>query len=148
MTDAPLLMIAEGRKPRPRKAPLVREKEITLHMRVAGFLRAHARPEWRWTHIPAGELRDARTAAKLKAMGLQSGWPDLLLVSPSGVAHFLELKRHGGKLSEAQELFRQWCASHGVAHVVADTATAALDALRRWGALRDEALTAAGGAHG
>lgn len=147
MAEAPLLMFAEGRKARPRKEPAVREKEITLHMRVAGFLRAHGRPEWRWTHIPAGELRDARTAAKLKAMGLQPGWPDLLLLSPSGVAHCLEFKRKGGRLSEAQEAFRQWCVSQGVAFVVADTAAGALDALRRWGALSDTALALVGGAH-
>jgi hypothetical protein len=38
-------------------------------------------------------LRDAATAGKLKAMGLQPGWPDILLVNPSGRLHALELKR-------------------------------------------------------
>jgi VRR-NUC domain len=137
MTDAPLLMIAEGRKPRPRKAPTVREKEIVLHFRVAGILRAHGLPGWRWTHIPAGELRDARTASKLKAMGLNPGWPDFLLVSPTGTAHFLEVKRVGGKLSEDQRAFKAWATAHGVAHVVADTFAAAFDTLKRWNALGD-----------
>lgn len=140
MTDAPLLMIAEGRKPRPRSTPAVRDKEIVLHIRVAGLLRAHGLPGWRWTHIPAGELRDARTASKLKAMGLNPGWPDFLLVSPTGKAHFLEVKRVGGKLSEDQRAFKAWAAAHGVAHVVADTFATAFDALKLWKVL--------GGAHG
>jgi len=38
-------------------------------MAVAG-LRRHAQQECRWTYFPAGELRDARTAGKLNAMGL------------------------------------------------------------------------------
>lgn len=146
MSEAPLLMLAEGRKPRLRKASQMRPKEIVLHLRLAGFLRAYIRPDWRWTHIASGERRDTRTAAKLKAMGLACGWPDILLLSPAGVAHFIELKRAGGRLSEAQELFRRWCAARGVAHVVASTFKAALDALRRWNALTDEARAIAGGA--
>jgi hypothetical protein len=146
MTDAPLLMLAEGRKPRPCKAPQMRPKEIVLHMRLAGFLRAYMRPDWQWTHISSGERRDARIAAKLKAMGLACGWPDILLLSSSGVAHFIELKRsEAGRLSEAQQSFCRWCSAHGVAHVVASTFNAALDALRRWGALTDEALAIVGG---
>lgn len=144
---APLLMIAEGRKPRPRKAPTERPKEITLHMRVAGFLRTHARPDWRWTHIASGELRDARTGAKLRAMGLQAGWPDLVLLSPAGTAHFIELKRAGGRLSESQQAFQGWCVAHGVAHIVADTFAAVTGALKRWGVLTDEALVLIGGAN-
>jgi len=63
----------------------------------------------RWTHFPAGELRDKRTAAKFKAMGLQPGWPDFLLVAPAsvdrpgGLVHMLELKRRGEELNDAQE---------------------------------------------
>jgi hypothetical protein len=45
MTIPPLLVIAEGRKPRLRKAPLARPKEISLHMAVAALLRNHARPD-------------------------------------------------------------------------------------------------------
>jgi hypothetical protein len=48
----PLLMLAQGSKPRPRKAPIFRPLEITLHMTVAKLLREHARPEWVWFHCP------------------------------------------------------------------------------------------------
>jgi hypothetical protein len=82
------------RAPRPRlplwtgKPDLVRghpgaQKESEFRSRSRGF----------WTagslrvgiqHFPTGEKRDASTGAKLKRMGTKPGWPDLILVSPSG----------------------------------------------------------------
>ena len=89
----PLIMIAEGRKPRLRRAPAPHPKEVLLHMCVAKVLRARAAPGWAWTHTPAGEVvRDAETARKLKQMGAQSGWPGFLL-TPYGSVGCLELKR-------------------------------------------------------
>jgi hypothetical protein len=64
--------------------------------------------------------RDKRTAAKLKAMGLQPGWPDLLLLAPAaadrpgGLVHMLELKRRGEDLTKSQEDLAAWCAEQGV----------------------------------
>jgi hypothetical protein len=69
----PLLLLAEGRKPRARKAPVPRPKEIALHMAVAKILREHCLPEWQWFHPGSGELRDLKTAVKLKRMGLKPG---------------------------------------------------------------------------
>jgi hypothetical protein len=69
MTTPPLLMIAEGRRPRLRKAASARPSEIQLHMRVAALLRRRCRSDWQWTHPANGELRDKHTAAKLKQMG-------------------------------------------------------------------------------
>jgi hypothetical protein len=129
----PLLMIAEGRKPRLRKAPVSRPKEIRLHMSVADLLRKHARADWVWTHIPAGEVRDLRTAAKLKHMGTKAGWPDFVLIPPRGQLHCLELKREGETLSEAQEEFRFWCIRNGVPYAVAYTMDEARIALDAWG---------------
>jgi hypothetical protein len=74
-TIPPLLALAAGRKPRPRKAPAFRPKEITLHCAVAKLLREHCLETSRWTHIGHGEVRDIRTAVKLKNMGLRKGMP-------------------------------------------------------------------------
>jgi hypothetical protein len=128
-------MIAAGRKPRLRKAEIPRPKEIGLHMAVAGLLRRFARPDWRWSHFPAGEHRDIRTAAKLKAMGVQRGWPDFVLFDPSGRLHGLELKRQGETLSEDQETFQEWAIGHGVPHSVSRSVDEALTVLDAWGAL-------------
>lgn len=131
----PLIMIAQGRKPRLRKAPRARPKELVLHMAVAKVLRDHARPEWQWCHIPAGEVRDIRTATKLRQMGTKPGWPDFVLIPPTGQVHCLELKRQGEGLSDAQEDFRLWYVHHGVPHVVAFTLDQALVAFDHWGCL-------------
>ena len=108
-----------------------------LQMGVAHLLRRLCLPTWRWSHFPAGELRDAATAGKLKAMGLQPGWPDILLVDPTGRLHALELKRRGAELTEQQEAFRAWCLDHGVPHAVADDLATATEILAGWGALRE-----------
>jgi hypothetical protein len=125
----PLLMLAEGRKPRPRKPAIPRPLELQLHMAVADVLRRFARPDWRWSHFPAGEHRDVRTAAKLKAMGVQRGWPDFVLFDPSGRLHALELKRQGERLTDEQKDFWRWCADRAVPHAVAQTPDEAMAVL-------------------
>lgn len=136
MTLPPLLMIAEGRKPRLRKAPVSLPKEVLLHMAVARVLRVQGAPQWRWTHIPSGELiRDKETARKLKQMGTQTGWPDFILVSPYGSVRCLELKRRGESLSEDQEAFSLHCIKHGIPYSVAYDRDQALAALSAWGAI-------------
>jgi len=132
----PLLAIAEGRKPRPRKAPVARPKESTLQCSVAALLRDHRLPEWQWTHFPAGEKRDVITGARLKRYGLARGWPDIILLSPAGLAHFLELKRRGESLTDDQAEFQRWAIRHGVPHSVADSFDQALAFLDAIGCLR------------
>lgn len=134
MTTPSLLQLATGRRHRLRHAPKVRPKEIDLH--IAEILRRFAHPDWLWGHYPAGELRDIRTAAKLRAMGTQRGWPEFLLFGPTGQLHGLELKRQGEGLSDAQEVFSEWCAASGVPHGVSRTLDEAIRFLREWGALR------------
>ena len=123
------------------KAP--RPKEIALHMAVADALRRYAKPDWRWSHFPAGEHRDVRTAAKLKAMGVQRGWPDFVLFDPSGRLHALELKRHGEGLNEDQKAFKDWCNAHGAPHWVVRSVDEAMVVLGEFGVLRIK-LAAAG----
>lgn len=135
----PLLVLAEGRRPRPRKALRTRPREIELHMAVARVLRMHARSDWQWTHVAHGEARDTRTAAKLKHMGLRAGWPDFVLVSPTGQFHALELKRDGETLSDAQGDFRMWSTRHGVPFVVAHSMRDVLTAFAVWHCLDDGA---------
>ncbi len=136
MTAPPLLMLCEGRKPRLRRAPTVRPKEHVLHFAVAKLLRDHCRKDWQWTHIASGELRDKRTAGKLRNMGLQRGWHDFVLVHPIWQLHCLELKRVGETLSDEQETFREWCITHGVPHVVAYSIDEVLVAFAEWDCLR------------
>jgi VRR-NUC domain len=79
--------------------------EIQIHMTVAHVLRTRLREDWLFAHYPAGERHDPRVVAKLKSMGMQVGWPDLILVAPNGIMHSMELKKEGAKLSSDQEEF-------------------------------------------
>jgi hypothetical protein len=77
-------------------------KEAALHIQLVSMLRLILRPDVIMRHYPAGEHRDPRTAAKLKAMGVLPGCADLEFFYHGPRILFLELKRPGGKLSEAQ----------------------------------------------
>ena len=104
---------------------------------VADDLRRFGDPDWQWVHIPSGELRNKITAYRLKRMGSKPGWPDFLLLDPSGRPFFLELKREGGRLSPAQKDFAKWRAY--APRVVYDVAYSYQEARRiliAWGALR------------
>jgi hypothetical protein len=132
----PLLQMMGGRKARPRKVPKVRPREMRLHLDVARVLLDHAAPGWFWWHTPNGGKRGIITAALFKKMGVRPGIPDFILVPPTGQVHFIELKRHGESLSDAQQDFQLWCIRHGVPHSVADTLDQALAVLDAWGCLR------------
>lgn len=89
----------QRRKPkRPQRAvsrvtPIPSEEDEQVELATWLDVRGHV-----WCHVPNGELRHPRTAARLKAMGVKAGVPDILVftVPPAypkarGVA--LELKR-------------------------------------------------------
>jgi hypothetical protein len=115
--------------------------EFAVHCLIADTLRRWAAPNWVWTHIPLGERRDDIAGARLKRLGTQPGWPDLILIPPKEYPnprpHFLELKRRGGKLTELQAAFALWCKLNNCPHAVADTYEAAVAVLKKWGALQD-----------
>ena len=94
------LNLFKGRRQRGTQPPP--PLEFVSHCFVADLLKRWCSEQWRWTHLPLGELRDKITAARLKRMGVNPGWPDFLFVGPNGV-FWLELKRRGsGRLSEEQ----------------------------------------------
>ena len=110
--------------------------EFALQCMVADILNRWITPGWRFSHFPAGELRNKVTAARLKRMGLARGWADLILLSPAALAHFLELKRRGEKPSDDQEDFAAFCQAAGYPCEWTDSFDVALAILKRWGALR------------
>jgi hypothetical protein len=82
--------------------------EVQIHIAIAERLRWQARDDVMWFHIPNGELRDKRAAAKLKAMGVRPGVADLLFIwcGISGLrVLFLELKAPKRKPSDIQNDF-------------------------------------------
>lgn len=79
----------------------MRRPELATHRAVAEYLQAVLPPSVFWTTFPAGGGGRAR-GAQLKAIGLQAGVPDILVIY-CGRTYFIELKAPRGRLSEAQE---------------------------------------------
>jgi hypothetical protein len=78
-------------------------KEFPVHCALADLLRRWITPGWKFTHLPMGEHREPRTAARLQRMGTTPGWPDFIFVGPSRRIFWLELKRSKrGRLSADQ----------------------------------------------
>lgn len=123
-----------------QRTKLLPPLEFRTQCAVADVLRRWAAPNWAWTHIGHGEQRSPVTGARLKRMGVQPGWPDFILLPPrygqNPRAHFLELKRQGGQLSEAQAGFQLWCSLNGYRFAIAHDLKGAFAILLSWGAVR------------
>lgn len=121
---------------RQRGVKLPPAPEFRTHCAIADSLRLGLEQGWLWTHFPAGEKRDAGAAARLKRMGLQPGFPDFLLISPTGLHYWLELKRGRAPLTLAQSAFHLAMLKREVPCRVARSFEEAIDILRGWGAIR------------
>ena len=81
-----------------------------LHIPLVGILHYAICPDVIWRHYPAGEKRDGRDGAKLKAMGVLPGCADLEFFYNGefgmGIL-FLELKGPKGVQSPAQSDFEK-----------------------------------------
>ena len=118
-----------GTKPKPAL-------EFRTHVMVADALKLGAKPGWVWSHFPAGEKRDPKTAGRLMRMGVRPGWPDFLLIDPIGRLHCLELKRGTAKQTDHQKRFGDAMLARGVPYEVARSFGEAMEVLTVWGAIR------------
>ena len=82
----------------------MKTNETLEQIAVANYLRLK---KILFIHIQNEGKRSLTTARILKAMGLQPGFPDLLILEPKGEYHGLaiEMKTETGRLSENQ---REW----------------------------------------
>jgi len=110
-------------------------KEFLLHVALAKAVRMSLISGWMWSHLPFGERRDAVTAGRLKAMGVNGGLPDFMFVGPRGFA-FIELKRPGGRLSDEQTAWMRQLAMAGAMYLCTDDVEDALSFLRDLGIVR------------
>jgi hypothetical protein len=128
------LNLFKGKKQRGTAAPA--PSEFALHCAVADTIRRFIMPGWRWTHIASGEKRDVVTASRLKRMGVNKGWPDLVFLHREGQACFLELKRKGNGLTDEQAELRDFLIAAGHGYVVTNNYKIAIDTLMIWGVVR------------
>lgn len=118
-----------------RALAIPRQSEAAIQRAVVDLLGWAARPGVAWTHMPAGELRAASVGGKLKALGVQPGWPDLLIVK-DGRLHGLELKAEGGRVSPAQLAAHATLRAAGAEIAVAYGLGEAMAVLKRWEVIR------------
>jgi hypothetical protein len=128
------LSLFKGKRQRGTKPKPV--LEFRTHVMVADALKLGSAPGWVWSHFPAGEKRDPKTAGRLKRMGVMPGWPDFLLISPEGRLHCLELKRGPAPLTQYQTGFGDAMLARGVPYEVARSFSEAMDVLTDWKAVR------------
>jgi hypothetical protein len=140
-SPAQLALFEANKLPRTKRKHYAYEK--ATHIAIADLLRLDAKPGLLWTHIASGEYRTEATAALLKRYGVAPGWPDLIFMDLAGSIAFLEFKRRGGRLSQAQEQFRTACQERGVRHAVCYSFAEAEAQLREWHFLRGRAKVTA-----
>lgn len=94
--------------------------EDAIQMALLEWLRLHDHRAWELTHhSPNGGARSAITGARLKALGVRRGFPDLTLWLPRGGFHGLavELKTAKGRPTSEQLAWLNhmsaigWCAA-------------------------------------
>ena len=127
------LSLFKGKRQKGDKPPSASEYE--LHCAVADTLRRCCSRDWIYTHIASGEYRTPSTAARLKRMGVNRGFPDFIFIGP-GEVFFLELKREGGGLSEDQQTVRLHIMHCGFVYHWSDDFADILIELRKHGIVR------------
>lgn len=135
--------------------------ERQIHLGVVQLLKLNAAPGVVWFHTANERRTTPKEAAFLKRMGVLAGVADFCLLIPrarnigkgplggledryvtTADPAFLELKRPGGRLSVAQEQFRDDVTAIGCLWGLAYSTDTAADLLRQWGALRSNAVPA------
>lgn len=128
------LSLFKGKRQRGIAPPPARE--FALHCMVADVLKRFLMPQWRYTHLPMGELRDSVTASRLKRMGVTRGWPDLMFISATGEVCFMELKRRGNHLTEDQDAIATFLINADLRYNCVDNFQDAITVLKVWGVVR------------
>jgi len=109
--------------------------EEAIHRAVVEHLARRAPLGVVYAHVPNGEARGPGVGGKLKAMGVRSGMPDLIALY-AGQFYGLELKREGGRLTEAQRKTLADLEAAGALTAVAYGLDDALGRLADWGMIR------------
>jgi hypothetical protein len=112
--------------------------EATLQEAVVGFLDRTLAAPATFTAIAhgvyfTGNREEAtRRGAKLKRMGLKSGWPDIIILH-KGRSLFLELKSATGTLSPTQRIVHQLLVAAGASVTVCRSIDDVRERLEVWG---------------
>lgn len=107
--------------------------ERAIHVAVADLLARNARAGVVWWHTPNGGSRNRIEAARMKALGVKAGVPDLLLLI-DGTLHALELKAAKGRVSAEQTAMLSSLSAAGAIVGVARSVSDSVEILKKWNA--------------
>ena len=93
---------------------------------------------WRALGAPGSLVAAIPNAGALGQPGLTAGVSDLLVLGGLVRVGFIELKRDGGKESEAQEAFRRQCEALAIPCVVTFGRDEPITVLERWQVVRPQ----------
>lgn len=113
----------------------MRHIEDTLQRQcVAWWDYTHQKVSHCLLHIPNGGKRNAREAARFKAMGVRAGAPDLLLIIPSGGYNLLAMELKVGKNGQTanQKYFQQLITEQGGLYVVVRSLDQFIDTIENY----------------
>ena len=82
--------------------------------------------------VPNEGSTDMIRTTQLIALGLRKGVADLVVWWPDGIG-YLEMKKPGGRMSEAQKAFASICSEHGVSYDLAHSVDEVMVIMRRHG---------------
>ncbi len=74
---------------------------------------------WRNNNTPIFQFDKGNPRFRAMPKYTMKGIPDIIVITDSGAIIFIECKRKGAKLSEAQEIFKQNCERRGVKYITA-----------------------------
>lgn len=112
--------------------PEPRHDEAYIQRCVIASIHKHS-PECMVLHIPNGGSRHPIEAANLKQQGVMAGAPDLLIIPPGGVAHFLEVKTLRGFQQPNQRMFERKAQERGARYAVVRSADDVPATFSEWG---------------
>lgn len=126
--------------------------ERRIHLDIVQLLKLTVKPGVVWFHCPNERRATPKEGAFLKRMGVLAGVADFTLIVPDPYFQvkvaigdevlatpsiaFLEVKRPGGRLSVAQEQFRDDVTAIGCLWGLAYSMPDAERLLKSWGAIR------------
>lgn len=119
-------------------APHRKTAEAELHKAIWQHILLYGAKDVIAFHPANGEVRSKRTGARLKAMGVVPGVPDLCFTLADGHSAYMEIKAPGGRLSPEQKAFQRKCELMGVEYACVFGIDAALAVLRAWNVLPNQ----------
>lgn len=114
------------------------ERTVHTAIRPASEKAIHAAviAHWRVFGVPGSLVATIPNEGAKGQAGLRKGLPDLLVISPQLPIGFIELKKDGGLVSEAQADFAQLCHLRGIPWEVTFGRDEPICILEKWGAVK------------